>query len=64
MVEAVDLAAVEVERADEPAEVSRTLEERHVDALLREPVRGGHPEDAAADDADGGPHATSCAAPP
>ena len=51
VVEAVDALAVEVERADEPAEVGCALVERHLHAAAREPVRGGHAEDAAADDA-------------
>jgi hypothetical protein len=57
VVEAVGGRAVEVEGADEAAEVGRALEQRHGDARLREPVRGRHAEDAAADDPDAGAHA-------
>ena len=59
MVEAVDRGAVEVEGADEAAEVGRALVERDGDAGLREPIRGGHPEDAPADDPDSRLHAPS-----
>ena len=59
VVEAVDGGAVEVERADEPAEVGRALVERDGDAGLREPIGGGHPEDAPADDPDRRLHAPS-----
>ena len=55
MVEAVGRAPLEVERADQAAEVVRALEERDVHALLEQPVGGGEPEDPAADDADRGP---------
>jgi len=41
------------------AEVGRALVERHGDAGLSEPVRGGHPEDAPADDPDRRLHAPS-----
>ena len=59
VVEAIDRRAVEVEGADEPAEVRCALVERDGDACLGEPVCGGHPEDAAADDPDARPHAPS-----
>ena len=57
VVEAVDSGAVEVERADEPAEVRRALVERDGDAGLSKPIGGGHPEDAPADDPDRRLHA-------
>ena len=54
VVEAIDSVAVEVERADEPAEVRRALEDaRPRTPACAEPVRRREPEDAAADDGDG-----------
>ena len=52
VVEAIDGVAVEVEGANKPAEVGRALVERDSNALLCETVRGGHSEDAPADDRD------------
>ena len=59
MVEAVDLVAAQVERADQAAEVVRGLVHGDADALPGEPVGRGEAEDAASDDADGGRHPTS-----
>ena len=59
VVEAIGGGPVEVEGPHEPAQVGRALVERDGDARLREAIRGGHPEDAPADNPDARPHAPS-----
>jgi hypothetical protein len=52
VVEAVDLPAAELERADEAAQIRCPLVQRDLEAGLRKTQRTGEAEDSAADDAD------------
>src|SRR5205085_11537694 len=52
VIEAIDAMPVEVEGADEAAEIARALVDGHLGACLKQPVGRGEPEDPAADDAD------------
>ena len=53
VVEAVGRGSVEVEGADEAAEIRRSLVERYTDSLLQKAVRARQAEDSSSDDSDG-----------
>ena len=59
VVEAIDPVAAEVEGAGEAAQRRAALEQRDLRARLLQAQRERRAEDAAADDADAGSHATS-----
>lgn len=52
MVEAIDTVAVEVESADQSAEICRALVDGYVGARLKQAIRRGQAEDPTPHDAD------------